>query len=44
MAGYWRVPFCVFMDRDGVDVHKLPKKTEKAWLIQDLLFSLSTLF
>ena len=40
--------FCVFMDRDGVKVHKLAKKneaniypailTEKAWSIKDLLF------
>ena len=39
--------FCVFMDRDGVDVHKLAKKergqypailTEQAWSIKDLLY------
>ena len=38
----------VFMDRDGVEVHKLAKKergqylailTEKAWPMQDLLYS-----
>ena len=42
-----QVLFCVFMDRDGVKVHKLGKKeqgqypailTEKAWSIKDLLF------
>ena len=48
MAGYWPSSvFCVFMDRDEVQVHKLPKKergqypailTEKAWSIKDLLF------
>ena len=48
MAVYWQVlVFCVFMDRDEVQVHKLPKKergqypailTEKAWSIKDLLF------
>ena len=28
MAGYWPNSFffCVFMDRDGVEVHKLAKK------------------
>ena len=27
MAGYWPSSFfCVFMDRDGVEVHKLAKK------------------
>ena len=39
--------FCVFMDRDGVEVHKLAKKelgrypailTEQAWSIKDLLY------
>ena len=49
MAGYWPSFFSVFMDRDGVEVHKLAKKqlgqypailTEKAWLIKDLLFGL----
>ena len=48
MAVYRQVlVFCVFMDRDEVQVHKLPKKergqypailTEKAWSIKDLLF------
>jgi len=46
MAGYWP-SFCVFMDRDGVEVHKLAKKerdqyqailTEQAWSIKDLLY------
>jgi len=39
--------FCMFMDRDGVEVHKLAKKergqypailTEQAWSIKDLLY------
>ena len=47
MAGYCRVFFCVFMDRDGVEVHKHAKKeqgqyqailTEQAWSIKDLLY------
>ena len=48
MAGYiGQVLFCVFMDGDGVKVHKLAKKeqgqypvifTEKAWPIRDLLY------
>ena len=31
MAGYWPSSFffCVFMDRDGVEVHKLAKKKER---------------
>ena len=38
---------CVFMDRDEVEVHKLPKKeqgqypailTEQTWSIKDLLY------
>ena len=38
---------CVFMDRDGVEVHKLAKKergqypaimTEQAWSLKDLLY------
>ena len=47
MAGYWPSSFfCVFMDRDGVEVHKHAKKergqypailTEQAWSIKDLL-------
>ena len=41
--------FCVFMDRDEVEVHKLAKKergqypailTEQAWSIKDLLYDL----
>ena len=51
MAGYWPFVFCVFMDRDGVEVHKLAEKelgqysailTEKAWSIKDLLFCRGT--
>ena len=48
MAGYWPSSFSsVFMDRDGVEVHKLAKKergqnpailTEQAWSIKDLLY------
>ena len=54
--GYWpsqdgwilaKFFFCVFMDREGVEVHKLAKEergqylailTEKAWSTKDLLF------
>ena len=25
MAGYWLSFFCVFMDRDGVEIHKLAR-------------------
>ena len=43
MAGYWTsIFFCVFMDRDGIEVHKLGQYqailTEQAWLIKDLLY------
>ena len=49
MAEYWPSSFffCVFMDRDEVEVHKLAKKergqypailTEQTWSIKDLLF------
>jgi len=47
MAGYWLSSFFVFMDRDGVEVHKLAKKergqyqailTEQAWSIKDLSY------
>ena len=48
MAGYWPSSFfCLFMDRDGVEVHKLGKKergqypailTKQAWSIKDLLY------
>ena len=47
MAGHWPSSFCEFMDRDGVEVHKITKKergqypailTKKAWSIKDLLF------
>ena len=39
--------FCMFIDRDGVEFHKLTKKewdqyppilTEKAWSVEDLLY------
>ena len=50
MAGYWPSScFCVFMDRDEVEVHKHAKKergqypatlTEQAWSIKDLLYDL----
>ena len=48
MAGYWPSSFfCVFMDRDEVEVHKLAKKergqypailTEQTWSIKNLLY------
>ena len=49
MAGYWPSSFCVFMDRDEVDVHKNAKNKkgrgqyrailiEQAWSIKDLLY------
>ena len=48
MAGYWPSSFfCVFMDRDEVEVHKLAKTergqypailTEQTWSIKDLLY------
>ena len=48
MAGYWPSSFfCVFMDRDEVEVHELAKKergqyqailTEQTWSIKDLLY------
>ena len=48
MAGYWPSSFfCMFMDRDEVEVHKLAKKergqypailTEQTWSIKDLLY------
>ena len=48
MAGYWPSSFfCVFMDRDGVEVHKHAKKergqyqailTKQAWSIKALLY------
>ena len=48
MAGYWPSPFfCMFMDRDEVEVHKLAKKergqypailTEQTWSIKNLLY------
>ena len=47
MAGYWPSSFCVFIDRDGVEVHKHTKKeqgqypsmlTEQALSLKDLLY------
>ena len=48
MAGYWPSSlFCVFMDRDKVEVHQPAKKeqgqypailTEQIWSIKDLLY------
>ena len=48
MAEYWPSSFfCVFMDRDGVEVHKHAKKergqyqailTEQAWSMKDLSY------
>ena len=48
IAGYWpSLFFCVLMDREEVEVHKLAKKergqypailTEQTWSIKDLLF------
>ena len=48
MAGYWPSSFfCVFMDRDEVEVHKLAKNersqyptnlTEHSWSIKELLY------
>ena len=50
MAGYWPSSFfCVFMDRDEVEVHKHAKQergqypailTEQAWSIKDLLYGI----
>ena len=45
--------FCVFMDQDEVEVHKLAKKergqypailTEQAWSIKDLFYGLRGIF
>ena len=43
MAGYWPSSFfCVFMDRNGVEVHKNGQYPttliEQAWSMKDLLF------
>ena len=48
MAGYWPSSFfCMFMDRDEFEVHKLAKKEqgqypailiEQTWPIKDLLY------
>ena len=48
MVGYWPSSFfCVFMDRDEVEVHELAKKergqypailTKQTWSIKDLLY------
>jgi len=50
MAGYWPSSFfCVFMDRDEVEVHKHAKKergqypailSKQAWSIKDLLYGI----
>ena len=50
MTGYWPSSFfCVFMDRDEVEVHKYAKKgrgqypailTEQAWSIKHLLYAI----
>ena len=52
MAGYWPSSlFCVFMDRDEVEVHKNVKRersqypailTELAWSIKDLLHGIKS--
>ena len=54
MAGYWPSSFfCVFMDRDEVEVHKLAKKergqypailAEQTWSIKDLLYGFRRIF
>ena len=54
MAGYWPSSFfCVFMDRDGVEVHKLAKKerdqypailTEQAWSMKIYYMSIGEFF
>ena len=54
MAGYWPNSFfCVFLDRDEVEVHKHAKKergqypailTEQAWSIKDLLYPVYDFF
>ena len=48
MAGYWPSSFfCIFMDRNEVEIHKNAKKergqypailTEQGWSIKDLLY------
>ena len=49
MAGYWPISFlfCIFMDRDEVEVHENQKTqggqyppilTKQAWSIKDLLY------
>ena len=52
-AGYWPCSFCVFTDRDKVEVHKHAKMeqgqypailTKQAWLIKDLLYGKRALF
>ena len=55
MAGYWpssaEFSFCVFMDRDEVELHKNAKRergqypailTELAWSIKDLLYGIKS--
>jgi len=58
MAGYWpsQFSFCLFMDRDGVEVHKNAKNkekepgqylailTEQAWSIKEFIMWLRLLF
>ena len=54
MVGYWPSSFfCVFMDRDEVEVHKLAKKergqypailTEQTWSIKDFIIWLLAKF
>ena len=56
MAGYWLRFFCVFMDRDGVEVQKLAAKkkkergqypailTEQTWSIKDLVYGFREIF
>ena len=51
MAGYWPSLFCVFIDRDEVEVHKNVKRergqypailTELAWSIKELLYGIKS--
>ena len=53
---YWPIKFsfCVFMNRDGVEVNKLAKKkergqdptilTKQAWSVKDLLYKFEEIF
>ena len=38
-ARYWPSFFCVFVDRDEVEVHK-HTKIERAWSIKDLFYGI----